>query len=371
MAEQSPQSSKKRIDKRVARELQKLEERKTAVQEIAKAARSSLLSIKNSEKQSTKELQKIEKSADLTYKSFHKEVKDLADKTKGDITSAFIEVDTVRGDAKTSYNRFKRTYHAALNSDKTGIIARRNDIADRHDKIKLLHAGMQGLNKDALAYTGDIKKASENAASDSQQINAVKDRAEEIKTEIEKTFHLTTDNTMRGALTERKDEINDAMKFWRWVLILSAIALVGAIAYLLFHQPEGSFMDNLASRLIYVTPLLLLIALAYRQYNHERRILEEYAFKAVMAQTLRNYAVLLSDNYRDAEKAQDKILNFLLVSMGNIYDRSVLDNQSGFFYQFIVGNKKLGAQATLQEGTLETKQTSKEKITTTKAKKQA
>jgi hypothetical protein len=363
-------SSNSKKDTKKSDVLKTIQDKKIIVQDAAKEAKVSLSSIRNSERQSAKELKKMEKDADVKLKALQKNVKGFADRTRTNITASFDEVDKIRDETRSSYNRFKRTYDAALNSEKTGIVARRNDIADRHEKIKDSLTSVTDLSKKAQERSVEIKKAHYDSTTSRDKIMAVKNRADEIKTEIERTFHLTSDTTMRGALTERKDEIQKAMVFWRSVLITSAVVLVGAIGYLLLHSPSGGFMDTLANRLVYVTPLFLLIALAYRQYNHERRVLEEYAFKAVMAQTLRNYAVLLSENYPDAEKSQDKILDFLLASMSNIYDRSVLDNNSGFFYQLIVGNKNLGAQATLQEGVSEMTQTVSEK-TTKQTKKKA
>lgn len=339
---------------------------KPTLHDLQKEARALLVSIRNAEKQSAKETRRLERDAESIAKSTQKAVRSLSEKTKSDLNHAFKEVDKIRNETRDSYNRFKRTYEAALNNQSTGINARKEDISARYEKIKITQTNINDLAKKSQDRAADIKTAHSKAVSDQDKIAAVQSRADEIKTEIEKTFHLTTDTAMKGALAERRDEIQKAMKFWRWTLLGSVSLLALSIGWLLIHPPIGGFVDALTNRLIYITPLLLVIALAYRQYIHERRVLEEYAFKAVMAQSLRNYAVLLSDNYKDADDAQNKILNFLLTSMGNIYDRSVLDKDAGFFYQLVVGNKNVGAQATIQEGAVETKTKSEKVVKQTK-----
>lgn len=349
---------------------QAIQEKKLAIQQSAREAKDALRSIRSSERQSAVELTKIKSAASKAIDSAKNDALSVTTKVKKEVSDAYDEVDGIRDDTRKSYGRFKRSYDAALNGER-GIVARKNDIAARHEKIKVAHSEIDNLNKSALEQAGEIKTAHTDSLADRELVGQVKSRAEEIRTEIEKTYHITIDSAMGGALNVRKNEIQTALVGWTIGLVVSVLLLVGAIGLLIYLSVTSTESVNLleavTNRLVYLTPLLFVIFMTYRQYSHERRLVEEYAFKAAMAQTLRNYAVLLSDNYKHVPQAEEKIVKFLLDSMGSIYDRSSLDNTSGFFYQLIVGSKQLGAQATIQEGVSEMKETTK--LETKKEKK--
>ncbi len=276
--------------------VENIKDKKEFIKDAAQDARNTLKSIRNSEKQASERLTKIKDGTDKTLASTEKEVRATAEKVKGNIKELFDEVDGIRNETKTSYGRFKRTYDAALSGER-GIVARKADILLIHDKAKVAHKEIDEIKNEALERSSAIKLAHTESLDDQKVVADIKERASEIKTEIENTYHITIDSAMGGSLNTRKGEIKTTMYFWMSALIFGVGALVTAVAYLIVHPPTGGFVDALGNRLVYLTPLLLVIFMIYRQYSHERRLLEEYAFKAAMAQTLRNYAVLLSDNY--------------------------------------------------------------------------
>jgi hypothetical protein len=357
-----PEEKSKKADKLFEQFVESIKDKRTVISGAAIEARNALRSIRNSKSQTDTELKKIQANASKDVGSLKAGVATVAVKAKADIKTAFTEVDQTRDETRKSYNKFKRTYDAAMNGER-GINARRDDVIVRHEKIKTVHKDIDDLAGKTRERAADVKNAHATALTDRDEITKVKDRANDIKEEIENTYHITVDAAMGGALNERKIEIQKGLKFWRLALIVSVLILVAAIGVLIaISVQEGgdtNLLEAVTNRLVYLTPLLFVILITYKQYNHERRVIEEYAFKASMAQSLRNYSVLLSDNYKHVSGAEEKILDFLLKSMTNIYDRSSLDNKSGLFYQLIVGSKHLGAQATVQEGTVETEQTTK------------
>jgi len=372
MAERKPLSldqKDKQSEKAFDTFLESIKDKKASVSQSAQEAKSRLKSIRTIEKKGQAELSKI--STD-TAKRFNLQSEDIsakAEKIKTTMDASLSDIDAIRSEAKSSYARFNQTYKAAM-AGKNGIAARKNDAVARHEKIRKVHEQVNELGRNTKEKASEVKTAHENSKIDGKQVADIRARAEEIKTEIENTYHIAVDSAMGGALNSRKKEIENLMKFWAWTLLATVFLLImaiGALIYLSMH-PElngggrTSLLESVTNRLVYLTPLLFVIFLSYKRYTQERRLLEEYAFKASMAQTLRSYTVLLSDNYHNVKGADEKILNFLLNSMTNIYDRSTLDDTSGFFYQLAIGGKHLGAHAIVQEGSSEVKQTTTKKV---------
>lgn len=346
------------------------QEKKGAVRDAATEAKTALNSIRSTEKTSLKELVKIKGDTIKVANGISQDIRNSANKTKSGLDDAYSEVDTVRGETKKLYSRFRRTYDAAMNGT-TGIVARRDDVAKRHDSIKLIHRDVDKLSTEVQGSADGVKSAHAEALADRELVGEVKTRAEEIKTEIERTYHITTDSAMGGALNQRKVEIQKDLRFWRAALLVAIGLLIAAIGLLIYLSGTGqfggqNFGEAVSNRLVYLSPLAFVIFITYRQYGHERRLVEEYAFKSALAQTLRNYAILLSDNYKHVPNGEEDILKFLLGTMTNIYDRTPLDNTSSFFYQLVVGSKHLGAQATVQEGVATEIKTTSAKLESTK-----
>ncbi len=318
------------------------------------------------EKQSTTHFDKIKNNSETAAAALKVEIGNVAKSTKGSIKTSFDDVDKIRKDTRESYGNFKRTYIAAMDGSK-GIAARHRNVKIRHENVVTLHTDIKDLTEQSKERAVEIKIAKDASVADAKVVSDIKTRAEDVKQEIENTFHLTVDTALGGSLGARKAEIRGMMIVWASILGLSVTALVIVIGVLLY-EGRANLTEALATRLVYVTPLLLIIFLVYRQFSHERHLLEEYAFKSAMAQTLRSYTLLLSENYKGAE-AEKKTLDFLLGAMKNIYDRSALDHNTGFFYQMIIGNKRAGAEFRVQDGTAEIKQTASQKVRVSKTPK--
>jgi hypothetical protein len=125
--------------------------------------------------------------------------------------------------------------------------------------------------------------------------------------------------------------------------------LIGAaIALILLITKPSSWTQVLTERLGFVTPLVLVAFIAFRQFSQERKLLEEYAFKAATAQALRGYTVLLTEQFKDMPEAKTKILKFAIEAMTAIYDRNPLDQKLAN-YHFIFGSKVARLEAKIDQ----------------------
>ena len=122
---------------------------------------------------------------------------------------------------------------------------------------------------------------------------------------------------------------------------------MGIILAITVSRPD-SFVQVITERLVFVTPLVIVAFVASRQFSHERKLLEEYAFKAAAAQSLRGYTLLLNEEFKDMPEARKDILEFTIGAMNGIYDRKPLEARIGA-YHFIFGSKFAKLEAKIEE----------------------
>ncbi|HVI69759.1 MAG TPA: hypothetical protein VM581_04875 [Magnetospirillaceae bacterium] len=343
-----------------------IKDKRIAISNAASGVAKSLKAILALEKRSATHFDKIRTNSETGATTLKTTLDNLANTTKTAISNSLEEVEKDRKETHDSYINFKKTYKAAMDGSK-GIAARKRNVEVHHERVTALHTNIKDLSERSKAHATEVKVARDASVLDAAIVKSVKDRSEEVKKEIENTFQLTIDTALGGSLGARKGEILKIMRAWAVALGVAVVALLAVISFLLY-EGRANLAEAVATRLVYVTPLLFVVFLIYRQYSHERHLLEEYAFKSAMAQTLRNYTVLLSETYKGNE-AERKTLDFLLKAMTSIYDRSALDHNTGFFYQLIIGSRKAGAELTVQDGTTDIKQTASQKVKLTNSTK--
>lgn len=106
---------------------------------------------------------------------------------------------------------------------------------------------------------------------------------------------------------QRKIELNNPVRFWKWSVPVMSLATVGWIIYL-FHG-NGTNIDvifwweTFAINTLKSIPPIFLMFFSLSQYKKERNFQEEYAFKSAVALTIEAYANRLID-----EKNKDDLV---------------------------------------------------------------
>lgn len=256
-------------------------------------------------------------------------------------------VTSIRKDAKNQYNRFSKTYTAAMNK-RNGIEARHSKVSRLADEVGTNANNISKLHTKANKEKSDISSYLQSSRKDSTEINSIHTEAEKVKQEIENTYAITLDTTMAGTLVERRDTLKNRTSTWE-KLYLGGVGLIGlAIIIILITRGNLTFIDVVTERLVFITPLVIIAFVVNRQFVHERKLYEEYAFKAAAAQSLRGYTLLLNSEFKDMPEARIDILQFVIKAMNGIYDREPLtQNPSNFYLMF--GNRAARFEARLEE----------------------
>jgi hypothetical protein len=176
-----------------------------------------------------------------------------------------------------------------------------------------------------------------NEAKSSTEI--IKESETEIKDKIEEATRLlglSADAALGGKFSKREIKITKALVWWRVAVILSVVlAIVWAVIVFLClsirtDQPYLDFLINI----IKTSPGFILMGYIMSQYNKERAIEEEYAFRAAISETINAYADLLA-NQDDSDKSNDSRQKMLLSAIRQVYAKPVMqkDNISASVYK--------------------------------------
>lgn len=257
------------------------------------------------------------------------------------------EIEKIRKEAKDHYNRFNQTYNAATN--------KKNGVEAKHQRV-LKFAGEAAANtheigKNATKAANDaekIKTLLTNSRTKHKEIGDIYAHAEVVKQEIDDTYAITLDTTMAGTFKERRDSLKTRTELWEKVYLGSIASIILTVIVILLISRDHTFKQILTERLVFVTPLVVASFVFSRQFGHERKLYEEYAFKTAAAQALRGYTVLLNEQFKDDPRAKLRILNFTISTMSGIFDRDVLANNPTAFH-FVFGHGLGKVEAKIEE----------------------
>lgn len=253
-------------------------------------------------------------------------------------------VTAIRKDAKSQYNRFSTTYTAAMNK-RSGVEAKHKKVSQLADEATVNANNISKLRTRATKEKDDITGFLQTSRKSDKAIKDIHTEAEKVNTEIKNTYAITLDTTMAGTLVERRNALKDRTTVWERLYLASMGLIALAILIILIFRGDTGFLEVVTERLVFVTPLVIVAFVLGRQFTHERKLYEEYAFKAAAAQSLRGYTLLLNSEFNDIEAARLDILRFVVGAMEGIYDREPLtQNPSTFSLMFSSQAAKLEAK---------------------------
>ncbi len=222
------------------------------------------------------------------------------------------------------------------------------------DQVTALRAESKSLTDDIRALQGQsqgdvvaIKKLLDQAQTDSEAINNTKSESENLREQIEKVLKLATDTGLANAFDERRKAVERQSGSWLNGVVGIAILIVGIAVILAFTHRTQTLQQIALTRLVYLTPLLVLFGLAWSQYLKERNLSERYAFKAAMALSLETYTDLLARRFPSPD-AQEQILDFVLDAMRSIYKEPHQD-KSRTSFRLDAGNNALWVKYSAEE----------------------
>ncbi|WP_123619606.1 hypothetical protein [Halorubrum sp. CSM-61] len=153
----------------------------------------------------------------------------------------------------------------------------------------------------------------------SEQLNQQKNSLDDIEDRIDTLLSGAVAASLDRNFTERKKELEESANWWaKSTFGAIAVLIVGAIVIFWSLLQSTSFGIGTVSRVTLLVPLLVAVWFTSKNYSRKRRLMEEYAFKSTMAQTLEPSRKVL-ESQKSLDETDAQLAEFMLVSMGQMF----------------------------------------------------
>lgn len=206
-----------------------------------------------------------------------------------------------------------------LNTAESQIKTTLQQVEKEAETVSEMHEDVLTKKKEIESYESRLE---DNLSAVEERANRMDDQQEELD-EVEDRIDTLLNGAIAASLdknfTARKKELETSATRWARLTFGAIIALiVGASVIFENITQAGGFGAGTISRVTLLIPLLVGVWFTSKNYSRKRRLMEEYAFKSTMAQTLEpSRKVLESQQSLDETDAQ--LAEFMLVSMGQMF----------------------------------------------------
>lgn len=148
---------------------------------------------------------------------------------------------------------------------------------------------------------------------------SVSNNAEEVR----KMMGYIADGTLSHSFNKRKDDLSKQITKWFWASVIITISAIGWVCVVFFwlSANTGSEWADILINGIKSSPLFLLLGFSISQYQKERNLMEEYAFRESVAVTLTAYLEQMP------EKEDEDKRKMLISTVEQLYTKPVIANK--------------------------------------------
>ena len=193
-----------------------------------------------------------------------------------------------------------------------------NNIAETRARIINLETTLNNNIKQYQEDFTEIKEQNEGSLEKAEKAEKIMEEMLAKKDEINRLLGQANDGSLGAKFHERQKKIQK----YSYILIVLIIIALGATSYWTFHvfqtytaQDWMSFVMNM----IRTFPAWFLVWWLIGRYTNERKLQEEYAFKAAVEMSMRNHSELLNDNDKGNQEERATRQIMLQRALENIY----------------------------------------------------
>ncbi len=166
-----------------------------------------------------------------------------------------------------------------------------------------------------------------------EKIESIQKGYDSVSTNVETVKNMMgyiADGTLSHSFNNRKKNIERSKKTWMWISLFTLVALIIwiCIIFMCLNANTGIVWADIIINGIKATPLAFAFGFALTEYNKERNLLEEYAFKEAVAITLTAYMERL--NGKNTEEQNELLLN----TVENLYTKPIISYKEYKLFNF-------------------------------------
>jgi hypothetical protein len=162
-----------------------------------------------------------------------------------------------------------------------------------------------------------------------QRLIKTKEDIDFIESKREDIMRLTgyaADGALGYKFDARQSIISSNLNIWKWgvpAVTLISIAWV-VIVFTCISAHFENYWLNLIVNIFKTFPVFILMGFVFKQYNKERNLQEEYAFKAAVAMTITAYSDMLKDQDSDKNVTRQEML---IKAINEVYNSPKLQSE--------------------------------------------
>ncbi|MGB9934090.1 hypothetical protein [Haloarcula amylolytica] len=154
-----------------------------------------------------------------------------------------------------------------------------------------------------------------------ERIEQIDDKQEDLD-ELEDTARGLLERSTSAALgkqfADRKSELEENLGYWKAASALSIGILLTSAVVLYFNIiNSGANPLSNVSKIALILPISVAVWFSVSNYNRQKRLMEEYEFKARMALSLTGFREVLEEE--TGEENNEMIVEFIIDTMDKIY----------------------------------------------------
>jgi hypothetical protein len=239
------------------------------------------------------------------------------------------ELETLKDNQSESNNILKDIQGAnkTATSELSTIETHNKKVQTILDELETAQRKVEEQIKTSNTHITDSKSALDDFNSDAaSKIAQIKSDYESVSNnaeEVRKMMGYIADGTLSHSFNKRKDDLSKQITKWFWasmIITILAIAWVCVVFFCLSANTGCEWADILING-IKSSPLFLLLGFSISQYQKERNLMEEYAFRESVAVTLTAYLEQMP------EKEDEDKRKMLISTVEQLYTKPVIANK--------------------------------------------
>ncbi len=252
---------------------------------------------------------KVEAAIESLHKTEVSVTDELTKKVLAHISKTEDSFAKMAADAQSSSAAFQKECDAKLQATLAEDTAATTKLVDASG------AKLQSLEKQLNERSSETIEANQEKTS-----KLIEDLAK-LENTIREQIQQATGFTLFGAFQARQNQIAGSKKVWAGIILVLVVISAGVTAWIA-HEAKDYRVSDVALwvKLSLTIPLGFAIAFCTVQYNRERRLEEEYAFKSSISVSLNPYRDLIHSMLeKDGTTDQTRYTQFVIDSVSNVF----------------------------------------------------
>jgi hypothetical protein len=194
----------------------------------------------------------------------------------------------------------------------------KNNIAEINTRVTGLETTIDNNIKKYQKDFTEIKEQNKDSLKNAEKAEKIMEEILAKEAEINRLLGQANDGSLGAKFHERQEKIQEYSSKFMW-LVIAALVATSSWTFCVFKTYTVQDWMTFGMNMIRTSPAWFLVWWLIGRYTNERKLQEEYAFKAAVAMSMRNHSELLNDSDKgnQDERATRQIM--LQRALENIY----------------------------------------------------